>query len=81
MPDLHARAYAETEDKNQHKVTTIERRRAMTTRQLQNQAYKEWNCSQDIKRSYHTFEYYWVERYARVYQLPARIRSAGRFNH
>ena len=53
----------------------------MTIRQLQNQAYSEWNCSTDIQRSYHTFEYYWFERYARVYHLPARIRSAGLFIH
>jgi len=53
----------------------------MTTRQLQNQAYSEWNCSANIKSCYHTFEYYWVERYARVYHLPARIRSIGQLGN
>jgi hypothetical protein len=49
----------------------------MTTMQLQNQAYSEWSRSPAIKCNYHTFEYYWMERYARVYQLPVRISPAG----
>jgi len=53
----------------------------MTTRQLQTQAYREWSSSADIKGNYHTFEYYWVERYARVYQLPTRIKPTRRFMH
>ena len=53
----------------------------MTTRQLQNQAYREWSSSSDIKCKYHTFDHYWVERYARVYRLPVRIRSGGRTFH
>ena len=53
----------------------------MTTRQLQIQAYREWNSKPDIKYKYHTFDYYWVERYARVYRLPTRIVSGCRFIH
>lgn len=53
----------------------------MTTRQLQTQAYTEWSCSSEIKSNYHTFEFYWVERYARVYKLPARAWTVGRFIH
>lgn len=53
----------------------------MTTRQLQTQAYREWDGSASIKCKYHTFEYYWLERYARVYKLPSRIRSIDRFIH
>jgi hypothetical protein len=53
----------------------------MTTRQLQTRAYDEWNSSPAIKCRYHTFEYYWVQRYARVYQLPARIRLVERVVH
>jgi len=51
----------------------------MTARQLQTKAYTEWCNSSDIKSNYHTFEFYWVERYARVYKLPARVWSVGRF--
>ncbi len=53
----------------------------MTTRQLQTQAYREWNASPNIKCNYHTFEYYWIEKYARVYQLPVRIKPVGRVIH
>jgi hypothetical protein len=44
----------------------------MTARQLHRHAYQEWDGSAAIKRRYHTFEYYWWERYARVYQLASR---------
>jgi len=53
----------------------------MTTRKLQNQAYREWNRSPEKRCQYHTFEYYWCERYARVYQLPSRIRPDGQAAH
>lgn len=53
----------------------------MTTRQLQTIAYQEWQCSPDIKCRYHTFDYYWFERYARVYGLPARIAEIVRQAH
>jgi hypothetical protein len=53
----------------------------MTTRQLQNQAYREWQSSAGIQCEYHTFEYYWREKYARVYRLPSRPRFAGRIIH
>ncbi len=50
----------------------------MTARQLQNHAYMEWNASTAIRHRYHTFEYYWWERYARVYQLAQRpLRTTG----
>jgi hypothetical protein len=45
----------------------------MSIRQLQLQAYREWNTTHEIKCHYQTFEYYWWERYARVYRLPSRI--------
>ncbi|MDT8387359.1 MAG: hypothetical protein RQ736_07585 [Thiogranum sp.] len=50
----------------------------MTTRKLQEHAYREWNTSRNIKHQYHTFEYYWWERYARVCGLSAHIRSSDR---
>jgi hypothetical protein len=53
----------------------------MTTRQLQIKAYSEWNCSDEKRNRYHTFEYYWWEKYARVYHLPARIRLFGLHIH
>ena len=46
----------------------------MTSRQLQIKAYSEWSRSDEKKSRFHTFEYYWWEQYARVYQLPSRIR-------
>jgi hypothetical protein len=46
----------------------------MSTRQLQIQAYREWQASSDIQRKYLTFDFYWWERYARVYRLDARVR-------
>jgi hypothetical protein len=45
----------------------------MTTRQLHIRAYREWKGSSDIKRNFHTFEYYWWEKYARVYGLSSRV--------
>jgi hypothetical protein len=53
----------------------------MSTRQLQIRAYNEWQGSSDIKCRYHTFDYYWFERYVRVYGLPARISGTGRRDH
>ena len=53
----------------------------MTTRRLQIKAYTEWNSSSDCKCKYHTFEYYWFEKYARVYKLPSRLKSAGDIVH
>ena len=49
----------------------------MTARQLHRRAYQEWNSSSDIKRRYHTFEYYWWERYARVYEFSLHAAAAG----
>jgi len=49
----------------------------MTTTQLHMQAYREWKRSPDIKREFHTFEYYWWEKYARVYGLSSRAGSVG----
>ena len=53
----------------------------MTSRQLQQQAYSEWSGSGDIRRRYHTFEYYWWERYARVYRLLPATRPTGTVSH
>ena len=53
----------------------------MTTRQLQLQAYREWSCSSDLKCRFHTFDYYWWERYARVYRLPVRTDLADAVMH
>jgi hypothetical protein len=53
----------------------------MTIRQLQVKAYNEWNSSHNIKQQYHTFEFYWWEKYARIYQLPSKIKSIGEFYH
>jgi hypothetical protein len=53
----------------------------MSTRQLQIHAYREWTRAPDLKRQYHTFDYYWMERYARVYCLPTRIRPVERPLH
>ena len=46
----------------------------MSIRQLQIHAHQEWSRSPDLKGRYHTFDYYWLERYARVYCLPTRVR-------
>jgi len=53
----------------------------MTTRELHRHAYNEWNRSSDIKSRYHTFEYYWWERYERVYRLCSGTRPTGTYNH
>ena len=53
----------------------------MSTRQLQTRAFSEWSRSNELKCRYHTFDYYWWERYARVYRLPARIMPVDRPAH
>jgi hypothetical protein len=53
----------------------------MSARELQVQAYREWSRSTELKYRYHTFDYYWSERYARVYRLPARVGALGRVLH
>lgn len=53
----------------------------MTTRQLHIRAYTEWQGSPDIKREYHTFEYYWWEKYARVYGLSSRAGTVATTVH
>jgi hypothetical protein len=53
----------------------------MTPRLLQVQAYREWNTSADLKSRYHTFDYYWWERYARVYRLPTRVTGIEALVH
>lgn len=53
----------------------------MSTRQLQIQAYREWQTSTAIKRKYLTFDFYWWERYARVYRLTARIGPVDELIH
>ena len=53
----------------------------MTTRQLQLRAFREWNSSAATRGRYHTFEFYWCEKYARVYRLPTRIESVADLAH
>jgi hypothetical protein len=53
----------------------------MSARKLTIQAYQEWSRSNELRHRYHTFDYYWSERYARVYRLPAHITSVGRLLH
>ena len=67
--------------KTSNRAITIERRCAMTIRQLQIQAYREWNGSSETRRKYHTFDYYWFERYARVYQHSVWTRLINQLIH
>jgi hypothetical protein len=53
----------------------------MSTRQLQIQAYREWTASSAIKSKYLTLDFYWWERYARVYQLSPRIKPVAALVH
>jgi hypothetical protein len=53
----------------------------MSARELKVRAYREWSRSTELQDCYHTFNYYWSERYARVYRLPSRIESVGRWLH
>jgi hypothetical protein len=53
----------------------------MSARELQVQAYREWSRSIELQYRYHTFDYYWSERYGRVYRLPARIALVRRLLH
>jgi hypothetical protein len=53
----------------------------MKARQLQIMAYREWNSSTENRNRYHTFEYYWYERYARVYRLPSHVKNASSLFH
>ena len=53
----------------------------MSARELQAQAHREWRDSTELQYRYHTFDYYWSERYARVYRLPTRIASLCRALH
>lgn len=48
----------------------------MRVSELKDRANREWSRSPELRHQYHTFEYYWWERYARVYHLPTRIRIA-----
>jgi hypothetical protein len=45
----------------------------MSARELKVQAYREWSHSTELQYRYHTFDYYWSQKYARVYRLPVRI--------
>ena len=42
----------------------------MNYAKLQIQAAKKWKSSQDIRREYPTFVFYWHEQYERVYNIP-----------
>ena len=53
----------------------------MSARDLKVQAYREWSHSNELQDRYHTFDYYWSERYARVYRLPVRIAPVRRRLH
>jgi hypothetical protein len=57
------------------------KRCAMSARELKVQAYREWSRYNELQYRYHTFDYYWSERYARVYRLPARIAPVRRLLH
>jgi hypothetical protein len=57
------------------------RMRAMSARELKVQAYREWSRSTDLQYRYHTFDYYWSERYARVYRLPVHIATVRQLLH
>jgi hypothetical protein len=53
----------------------------MSARRLQVQAYWEWSHSTELQYRYHTFDYYWAKRYARVYRLPKRVAPVKRLLH
>jgi hypothetical protein len=53
----------------------------MSAKALKIQAYREWRSSTELQYRYHTFDYYWSERYARVYRLPIRIALVGQRLH
>jgi hypothetical protein len=53
----------------------------MSTRELQDQAYRKWSRSTELQDRYHTFDFYWSERYARVYRLPVRVLAVGGLLH
>jgi hypothetical protein len=53
----------------------------MSTRALQHHAYRKWSRSTELQDRYHTFDFYWLERYARVYRLPVRAAAVGRLLH
>jgi hypothetical protein len=53
----------------------------MSARELQANAYREWRNSTELQYRYHTFDYYWSEKYARVYRLPTRIASLWQILH
>jgi hypothetical protein len=53
----------------------------MSARELKVQAYREWSRSTDLQYRYHTFDYYWSERYARVYRLPVHIATVRQLLH
>jgi hypothetical protein len=53
----------------------------MSARELKIQAYREWSHSTELQNRYHTFDFYWSERYVRVYLLPARTDPLRRLLH
>ena len=53
----------------------------MSIRQLKYKVYNKWHNSNNIKQQYHTFEFYWWEKYARVYRLPSKIEGISDFYH
>jgi isocitrate/isopropylmalate dehydrogenase len=50
----------------------------MSIRELEAQAYQEWSGSTELQHRYHTFDYYWAERYARIYRLAVGIAPMRR---
>jgi len=48
----------------------------MTRQQIYEQASREWLHSQIVRLHYPTFEFYWEEQYARVYNMDRRAREA-----
>jgi hypothetical protein len=63
------------------RIVKTARRCVMSAKKLQVQAYCEWRRSTALQYRYHTFDYYWSERYARVYRLPARTTPVERLLH
>lgn len=44
----------------------------MTNDQLHLRAEREWHNSQELRRRYPTFDFYWHEQYERVYAVTFR---------
>ena len=52
----------------------------MTVEQLYLRAATEWRHKINVRHQYPTFDYYWHERYERVYDFVYRINSHENMN-